>query len=52
VDILPYHHIAVEKYKRLNKKYGLPATHPPSDERLTEIADILRGFGLHVKIGG
>jgi pyruvate formate lyase activating enzyme len=52
VDILPYHHIAVEKYKRLNKKYGLPATRPPSDERLAEIAGILRGFGLQVKIGG
>ena len=52
VDILPYHHAAVEKYKRLNKVYGLPETYPPSDERTAEIAQVLRGFGLHVKIGG
>jgi pyruvate formate lyase activating enzyme len=51
VDILPYHHIAVEKYKRLHQTYDLPETRPPSDERLTEIAQILRGFDLHVKIG-
>lgn len=52
VDILPYHHIALEKYKRLNKVYSLPEARPPSDKRITEIAQILEGFGLRVKIGG
>ena len=52
VDILPYHHAAAEKYRRLNKVYGLPQSRPPSDKRMAEIAQILRGFGLHVKIGG
>jgi len=52
VDILPYHQIAVEKYKRLNKVYDLPEARPPSDERLAEIAQTLRGFGLQVNIGG
>lgn len=52
VDILPYHHIALDKYKRLNKVYGLPEARPPSDERMAEIAQILEGFGLRVKIGG
>jgi pyruvate formate lyase activating enzyme len=52
VDILPYHHIALEKYKRLNKVYSLPEARPPSDERIAEIAQILEGFGLRVKIGG
>ncbi len=52
VDILPYHHIAAEKYNRLNKVYGLPETHPPSDESMAKIARSLRGFGLRVKIGG
>ena len=52
VDILPYHHAAVEKYKRLNKVYELPETRPPSDKRMAEIVQILRGFGLEVKIGG
>jgi pyruvate formate lyase activating enzyme len=46
VDILPYHHAATEKYRRLNKVYGLPETRPPSDERMAEIAQILEEFGL------
>jgi pyruvate formate lyase activating enzyme len=52
VDILPYHHAAAEKYHRLNKVYGLPEIRPPSEERMAEIAQILQGFGLQVKIGG
>jgi len=52
VDILPYHRAGSEKYNRLNKVYGLPETRPPSDERMAEITQILRGFGLQVKIGG
>jgi len=52
VDILPYHHTAVDKYKRLNKVYSLPEARPPSDKRIAEIAGILREFGLQVKIGG
>ena len=49
VEILPYHPIAVEKYKRLDKVYELPETRPPSDVRVAEISQILRGFGLKVK---
>jgi len=52
VDILPYHRAAAEKYHRLNKVYGLPETRPPSDEKMAEISQILRGFGLQVKTGG
>ena len=52
VDILPYHHAALEKYNRLNKVYRLPEIRPPSDERTAEIAQILEEFGLQVKIGG
>jgi len=52
VDILPYHPTAIEKYRRLAKTYKLPETPPPTDQQMTEIARILRGFGLPVKIGG
>jgi len=52
VDLLPYHHTGVEKYKRFNKVYELSETRPPSDERMADIAQTLRGFGLQVKIGG
>jgi len=52
VDILPYHRAAAEKYYRLNKVYSLPETLPPSDEKMAEITQILKGFGLQVKTGG
>jgi pyruvate formate lyase activating enzyme len=52
VDILPYHPAGVEKYRRLKRDYGLPDIRPLTDERTAEIAQILRRFGLHVKIGG
>jgi len=52
VDILPYHHIAQDKYERLGKVYELPETRPPADERVAGIAQVLREFGLRVKIGG
>jgi pyruvate formate lyase activating enzyme len=49
VEILPYHQIALEKYKRLNKVYELPETRSPSETRMAEIVQILRGFGLTVR---
>ena len=52
LGILPYHHAAAEKYNRLNKVYGLLETRPPSDERMAKIAQIMRGFGLQIKVGG
>jgi pyruvate formate lyase activating enzyme len=52
VDLLPYHHIAVDKYVRLDRTYRLSATRPPSDERLAEMAHLLRQFGLAVRMGG
>jgi pyruvate formate lyase activating enzyme len=52
VNLLPYHHIGVDKYGRLGKAYGLPETRPPSDERLASIAHTLRAFGLQVHVGG
>jgi pyruvate formate lyase activating enzyme len=51
VSILPYHQAGVEKYRRLHLDYKLPDTRPPSDERMSEIAHSLQGFGLQVKIG-
>lgn len=52
VDVLPYHRAALDKYNRLKKAYELAEIRPPSDERMAEIARILGGFGLQVKIGG
>ena len=52
IDILPYHHIGIDKYVRLNMDYKLTETRPPSEERMAEIASLLNGFGLPTKIGG
>jgi pyruvate formate lyase activating enzyme len=52
VDVLPYHHIGSEKYGRLNRVYGLPETHSPSDEGIARIVRALEGFGLQARIGG
>ena len=48
VDILPYHNIAAEKYRRLNRDYPLPDTPVPSEEQMVQIAQALREFGLKV----
>jgi pyruvate formate lyase activating enzyme len=52
VDILPYHNTAEDKYRRLGGAYRLPGLHAPTPERMEHIAATLRGFGLHVTIGG
>ena len=50
IDLLPYHHIAVEKYKRIQEPYELPDQAPPSPERMVEIAAMMRNFGLEVRL--
>lgn len=52
INVLPYHDIAKEKYKRLNRKYSLSDLKAPSDERMKEIANKLMAYGFKVKIGG
>ena len=49
IDLLPYHHIGMDKYSRLNSVYKLADTRPPAEPRMTEIAQILKSFGLTVK---
>ncbi len=52
VDILPYHHIAADKYARLNKVYRLDDAQAPLEESLVDITQILQDFGLQVQRGG
>ena len=52
VDLLPYHGMGAEKYPRVNQAYSLPETRPPSQERMAEIAETMKTFGLQVNIGG
>jgi len=52
VNLLFYHHIGMDKYKRVGRIYKLATTQPPSEEKLSEISAILRKFNLNVKLRG
>ncbi len=52
VDVLPYHNIAAEKYRRIRREYRLLETKPPSMERMSRVAATLEGLGLEVRVGG
>lgn len=51
VDLLPYHRIGRDKYRRLGKDCPMPEVDPPTDERVAEIAQMMGEFGLEVKVG-
>ncbi len=52
VNILPYHYIGIDKYRRLGRNYKLVTTQPPSEEKLSEVSAILSKFNLNVKLRG
>ncbi len=52
IELLPYHHIAIDKYLRLGKTYRLFEVRRPDDERMDQIAQQLRQFELPVSVGG
>ncbi len=51
VDLLPYHKIGLSKYESLQREYRLNEVQPPSEDRMAELAEYLRGYGLNIKIG-
>jgi len=52
VNLLPYHYIGMDKYKRVGRTYKLADIQPPSKEKLSEVSAILRKFNLNVKLRG
>lgn len=52
IDILPYHKGGVEKGRRLISRGREFKAQPPSEERISQVVDELRGFGIRVKVGG
>ena len=52
IELLPYHHIAVDKYLRLGKTYRLFEVRRPDDDRMKDIARQLQQFELPVTVGG
>ncbi len=52
VNLLPYHKMGMDKYKRLKMTYKLSGMEKPSDKRMEEIADKFKKSGMKIKIGG
>ena len=52
IDILPYHRIAQDKYRRMKNEYALEDIHPPGEVEMQTIASQLRADGFAVTIGG
>ncbi len=52
INLLPYHNLGLEKYKKLGKNYTLTMTRPPEEDKLSTISRILQEYNLKVKREG
>jgi pyruvate formate lyase activating enzyme len=52
VDLLPFHNIAAEKYRRLGQHFALEEIAPTSEKKLTKICQLFRAAHIPVSIGG
>jgi pyruvate formate lyase activating enzyme len=52
LDILPYHRMGEPKWGQLHQEYKLQGVVPHNKERVFELADIARKYGIEVTVGG
>jgi pyruvate formate lyase activating enzyme len=52
LDILPYHRMGEPKWDQLDRAYKLNGVTPHDKEKVSELADIARTYGIDVTIGG
>jgi pyruvate formate lyase activating enzyme len=52
VDLLPYHRVGIDKYRRLGRPYRLPETAAPAAAHHRALAERFRREGFDVTIGG
>ena len=52
IDLLPYHRLGQEKYKRLGQEYALSDMPTMNNEEAIGLRETLLSYGLNVKIGG
>jgi pyruvate formate lyase activating enzyme len=52
VDLLPYHRMGIDKYRRLGIRCPLEEFSSPEPARVDEVAEALRRQGLEVRLGG
>ncbi|MBN1801971.1 MAG: glycyl-radical enzyme activating protein [Candidatus Lokiarchaeota archaeon] len=52
LELLPYHQFGIHKYEELERTYTIESIQPPSEDDMVNLQDIVRSFGIEVKIGG
>ncbi|NLV75840.1 MAG: glycyl-radical enzyme activating protein, partial [Tissierellia bacterium] len=52
INLLPYHKIGEEKYKRLGIKYKMTGVEEPSENKIKFAQKIMEGIGKKIQIGG
>jgi pyruvate formate lyase activating enzyme len=52
IDLLPYHRIGTDKYRRLGRPYEMAELQPPSAETMEGIRRIFVDAGIEVSVGG
>jgi pyruvate formate lyase activating enzyme len=52
IDLLPYHHIGMDKYRRLGRLYQLADLQPPLVEDLESVRRIFADAGIEASAGG
>jgi pyruvate formate lyase activating enzyme len=51
INLLPFHRLGASKYEQWGLAYAAADLEPPGDDRLAELADIYRSFGLACYVG-
>ena len=52
VNLLPYHKMGIEKYERVGVSPQITGMVQPSDQKMSEIQNIFKNYGVKTKIGG
>jgi len=52
IDLLPYHRIGTDKYRRLGRPYQLAELQPPSVETMENIRRVFADAGIEASVGG
>jgi pyruvate formate lyase activating enzyme len=52
IDLLPYHRIGTDKYRRLGRPYELAELQPPSAEAMENIRRAFADAGIEASVGG
>lgn len=52
IHLLPYHNMGRDKYEGLGRAYLMGNTPIPTNEKMQELAEVCKKYGLNVQIGG